>query len=121
MKKNTLQCAAGGRSRFERLSHAYKCLENGACPSVSAATLASIIFVEAAEVSDEDGETGPASSEELTYLSVTLVRKITSSLTARSLPPGVAPYFEETLNKLFHEMDLMSHLVRGPLLVRSKT
>lgn len=114
-------CAAGHRSRFERLSHAYKCLQNGSCPSVSAGSLASIIFVGASEVPDEDGENGPVSSVELTCLSLTLVRKITSSLMARSLHPGVASYFVETLNKLIHEMDLMSHLVRVSLLVRSKT
>lgn len=121
MKKNMLECAAGHRLCFERLSHAYKCLQNGSCPSVSAGTLASVIFVGAAEVSDEDGENGPVSRVELTYLSMTLVRKITSSLMARSLPPGVASYFVETLKILIHEMDLMSHLVRVSLLVRSKT
>lgn len=78
---------------------------------MSAGTMASIIFVGAAEVSDEDGDNGPASNAELTYLSLTLVRKITSGLMARSLPPGVAPYFLETLEKIFHELDLMSHLV----------
>lgn len=142
MQKNMLECAAGHRSRFERLSHAYKCLQCGSCPGVSAGTLASIIFVVAAEVSDEDGESGPedgesgtgdgesgpgdgesgpVSSVELTYLSMTLVRKITSSLMARSLPPAVASYFVETLKLLIHEMDLMSHLVRVFLLLRSST
>lgn len=113
MKKNTLNCAAEDSSHFERLSHAYRCLQNDACPSVSAATLASIIFVGVAEDSKDGGE--------LTYLSMTLVKKITSSLMARSLPADVATYFVETLNKLIHEMDLMPHLVSGSPLWRRQT
>lgn len=116
-----LKCAAGQKSRFEWLSRAYKCLQNEASPAVSAGTLAAIIFAGAAEVSDEDGENGPGGSVELAYLSLTLIRKITSSLIARNLPPGVASYFAETLKKIIHEMDLMSHLVRASLLVKSKT
>lgn len=116
-----LKCAAGQKSRFEQLSHAYKCLQNGASPAVSAGTLAAAIFAGAAEVSGEDGEDGPGGGVELAYLRLTLVRKIASSLMARSLPPGVASCFEETLKILIHEMDLMSHLVRVSLPARSQT
>lgn len=120
-------CAAGQRWRFEQLSHAYECLESGSCPSVSAGTLASILFAGAAEGSGGDGEAGeagdpgPGSSLELTCLSLTLVRKLTSSLMARGLPPAVASYFLETLQNLIDEMDLMSHLVRVFLQVSSET
>lgn len=120
-RKDMLRCAAGPKSRFEWLSHAYKCLQNEARPAVSAGTLAATIFAGAAEVSAEDGESGSGGSVELTYLSLTLVRKIASSLTARNLPPGVASYFAEVLKKIIDEMDLMSHLVRSSLLVKSKT
>lgn len=111
MKKNVLGRAAGPRSRFERLSQVYRCLESGSCPGVSAGALASVIFVGADGVSEDDGGDGRVSSVELTYLSLSLLGKITSSLMARSLPSGVAPYFAETLKMLIHEMDLMSHLV----------
>lgn len=99
----------GQSSRFERLSQVSRGLQSGSRPSVSAAALASLLMEGAGEVSREDG--GPASSLELTGLSLTLLRKITSSLTARSLPPALASYLAETLNILVHEMDLMSHLV----------
>lgn len=113
---DVLEGASGDlRSSFERLSHAYRCLEKGSSPSMSAGALASVIVVGACEVSDEDGGDGSGSRAELACLSMTLVRKITSSLMVRSLPPSAASYFAETLKILIHEMDLMSHLVRGSL------
>lgn len=112
MEETVLGCAAGHRSRFERLSQVYRCLQSGSRPSVSAATLASLLMEGACEVSREDD--GPAGSLELTGLSMTLLRKITSSLTARSLPPDLDSYLVETLTILVHEMDLMSHLVSRP-------
>lgn len=104
--------AAGLRSRFERLSQVHRCLQSGSRPGVSAATLASLLMEGAGEVSREGG--GPAGSLELTGLSMSLLRKITSSLTARSLPPALASYLVETVKILVHEMDLMSHLVSPP-------
>lgn len=117
METDVLECASGEeRSSFERLSHAYRCLENGSRPSMSAGALASIIVVGACKVCDEDG-----GDVELACVSMTLVRKITSSLMARSLPPSAASYFAETLKILIHEMDLMSHLVSGSLQMLCKS
>ncbi|XP_029688135.1 protein Lines homolog 1 isoform X2 [Takifugu rubripes] len=110
MEEAVLGCAAGPRGRFERLSQVYRCLQSGSRPGVSAAALASLLVEGACEASREDG--GPAGSLELTGLSMTLLRKISSSLAARSLPPALASYLVETLKILVHEMDLMSHLVR---------
>ncbi|XP_027137691.1 protein Lines homolog 1 isoform X3 [Larimichthys crocea] len=50
-------------------------------------------------------------SVELTYIGVTLVEKITSSLTSRSLPAAVTSYCTEILRVLFQDLDLMTHLV----------
>lgn len=111
MKKNVLGCAEGHGSRFERLSQVYRCLESGSCPGVSAGALAPVMFVGAGGESEDDGGDGRVSSVELTYLRLSLLRKITTRLMARSLPPGLASYFVETLKILIHEMDLMSHLV----------
>lgn len=97
---------------FERLSRVYRCLQGGSVPGISAASLASLLAEGAREVSREGG--GPAGSLELTGLSMTLLRKISSSLTARSLPPPLAPYLVETLKMLVDEMDLMPHLVSRP-------
>uniref|UniRef100_A0A674P6M4 Lines homolog 1 n=1 Tax=Takifugu rubripes TaxID=31033 RepID=A0A674P6M4_TAKRU len=74
----------------ERLSQVYRCLQSGSRPGVSAAALASLLVEGACEASREDG--GPAGSLELTGLSMTLLRKISSSLAARSLPPALASY-----------------------------
>lgn len=118
MEETVLGRTAGQRSRFEQLSQVYRCLQSGSRPRISAAALASLLMEGACEVSRDDG--GPAGSPELAGLSMTLLRRITSSLTARSLPPVLASYLVETLKILVDEMDLMSHLVSRPLQMLSE-
>lgn len=96
---------------FEQLCHAYRCLQTGSCPGVSAGALASLACARLSE----GGAAGAGGSLEVTGLSLTLVRKVSSSLMAGSLPPEAASYFEETLKILSDDLGLMSHLVRAAL------
>lgn len=105
--------AAGRRWRLERLSRVYRCLQSARRPAVRAATLASLLREGLCEASPQGG--GAAGSLELAGLSMTLVRRVAASLTARSLPPAVAPYFLEALQILVDEMGLISHLVSPSL------
>lgn len=98
--------------RFDRLTDVYKCLQTGSSPSRSAAEVARVMFSGVCGLPDEDREGFCRdSSMELTYISVTLTGKITSSVMAQSLLPEVASYFVEILRVLFQDMDLMSQLV----------
>lgn len=94
--------------RFSRLAEVYRCVQAASAPSGSAADVARVIFPEAR------GPPGDR-SRELTHISVSLVGKIASGVTARRLQPEVASYFVEVLKTLFDGMDLMSHLVSAPL------
>lgn len=101
--------------RFDRLTDVYKCLQTGSSPSRSAAEVAHVMFSGVCGLPDEDREGFcRESSMELTYISVTLTGKITSSVMAQSLLPEVASYFVEILRVLFQDMDLMSQLVSAP-------
>ncbi|XP_044045509.1 protein Lines homolog 1 isoform X2 [Siniperca chuatsi] len=105
------------RERFDCLTAAYRCFLTGSCPSQSAADVAGVIFSGVCGlVPGENRECAPVeycrdNSVKLTCISVTLVEKITSSLTSQSLPPAVALYCVEILRVLFEDMDLMSQLV----------
>lgn len=100
------------------LTDVYRCFQTGSCPSHSAAEAADEIF--SMILPGEDGQCAPAgyyhdNRSELTYISLTLVEKIISSLTSRSLPPPVALYCADIQRILFQDMDLMSQLVSAPL------
>ena len=105
------------RERFDCLTDAYRSLQTSSCPRQSAAELAGVIFSGArGALPGEDREHCHDNSVELTYISVTLVEKITSSLTSQqSLPPAVASFCLDILRVLFQDMDLMSLLVSVPL------
>ncbi|XP_044191111.1 protein Lines homolog 1 isoform X2 [Thunnus albacares] len=99
-------------ARFDCLTDAYRCFLSGSCPSERAADLACVIFAEmCGRVAGEDRGYYHDKSVELTCISLTLVEKITSSLTAESLTPEVTSYCVEILRVLFQDMDLMSQLV----------
>lgn len=93
--------------RCSRLAEVYKCVQDASAPSGNAADVARVIFPEAR------GPPGDR-SRELTHISVSLVGKIASGVTARRLHPEVASYFAEVLKTLFDDMGLMSHLVSAP-------
>lgn len=100
------------------LTDVYRCFQAGSCPSHSAAEAADEIF--SMILPGEDGRCAPAgychgNRSELTYISLTLVEKIISSLTSRSLPPPVALYCADIERVLFQDMDLMSQLVSARL------
>ncbi|XP_076586414.1 protein Lines homolog 1 isoform X1 [Chaetodon auriga] len=101
--------------RFDCLKDAFKCIQAGSCPGQSVADVAGVIFSGVRGLPGQDRESAPAgyydSSMELTYISVTLVENIASSLTSHSLAPEVALYCVEILRVLFQDMDLMSQLV----------
>ncbi|XP_073320779.1 protein Lines homolog 1 isoform X2 [Pagrus major] len=99
------------------LTHVYRCLQSGLCPSHSAAEVAGVIF--SRSLGGEDRQRAPAgychdNSLELTYISLTLVEKIisslTSSLTSHSLPPPVALFCAEIVHQFHAEDQLLSHL-----------
>lgn len=100
------------------LTDVYRCFQAGSCPSHSAAEAADEIF--SMILPGGDGRCAPAgychgNRSELTYISLTLVEKIISSLTSRSLPPPVALYCADIGRVLFQDMDLMSQLVSARL------
>uniref|UniRef100_A0A671V6W5 Lines homolog 1 n=1 Tax=Sparus aurata TaxID=8175 RepID=A0A671V6W5_SPAAU len=103
------------------LTDVYRCFQTGSCPSHSAAEAADEIF--SMILPGGDGRCAPAgychgNRSELTYISLTLVEKIISSLTSRSLPPLVALYCADIERKpstpqvcQFHAEDqIISHL-----------
>ncbi|XP_031148552.1 protein Lines homolog 1 isoform X2 [Sander lucioperca] len=100
------------RERFDCLTEAYTCFLMGTCPSQC---VACVIF--SGLVPGEDREYAPSenrrvNSAELSCISMSLVEKITSNLTSRSLSPAVTLYCVEMLTVLFQDMDLMSLLMQ---------
>ncbi|XP_054474174.1 protein Lines homolog 1 isoform X2 [Anoplopoma fimbria] len=88
------------------LTDVSRCLVTGSRPSQSAADVAGLLF---------SGVRGlvprpPSESGDLTCISLTLVDRITSDLTSRSLSPALTPYCGDILTGLFQDMDLMSQL-----------
>ncbi|CAK6975857.1 protein Lines homolog 1 [Scomber scombrus] len=99
-------------ARSDCLTAAYRCFQSGSCPSQCVADLASVIFAGVCgRLTGDDREDCYDKSVELTCISLTLVKKMISSLTAQSLTPQVTLYCVEILRVLFEEMDLMSQLV----------
>ncbi|KAM6950167.1 protein Lines homolog 1 [Lycodopsis pacificus] len=104
------------RERVDCLTDAYRCFLTGSCPSQRAVDVAGLILSGVCGLVPEDGarslsELCHDSSVELTCLSLTLVERITSRLTSRSLSPAVTLYCVEILVVLFQDLDLMSHLI----------
>ncbi|XP_008302466.1 protein Lines homolog [Stegastes partitus] len=93
------------------LTDAYGCLLTRSRPNQSAAAVAHVISsgvsgLLAAELREER-----CSEAELTCISLSLVEKITSSLTSQNLPSQLTLYFEEVLTVLFQDMNLMPQLI----------
>ncbi|KAM7406691.1 hypothetical protein PAMP_001048 [Pampus punctatissimus] len=97
---------------FDCLTDAYRCIQSGSCPNQRTADLACVIFAGVCgRVAGMDRDYLHEKSVELSCISLTLVEKMTSSLTVHSLTPEVTSYFVEILRLLFQDMDLMSQLV----------
>ncbi|XP_068171837.1 protein Lines homolog 1 isoform X1 [Antennarius striatus] len=99
--------------RFDCLSNVYTSLQTGSCPSRRSAQVVNVIL---SGVCVLQGKDRPCSARhcdgtELTYVSLTLVEKITSTLASQNLSAAVELYFMEIQRILFEDMDLMSHLV----------
>ncbi len=110
------------RERFHRLTDAFRCFQTGSRPRHSAADVAGVMFSGVSGLPGEDRCSPPRHccdrrSAELTCISVTLVEKITCSLSSQSLQPAAAAYYEEIIRVLFQEMDLMSRLVSTRLVL----
>ena len=106
-------------ARADCLTEAYRCFLSGSCPSQCAADLACVIFAGVCErLTGDDREYCDEKSVELTCISLTLVKKMMSSLMAQRLHPQVTLYCVDILRVLFEEMDLMSQLVSGPTSLR---
>ncbi|XP_031733375.1 protein Lines homolog 1 isoform X2 [Anarrhichthys ocellatus] len=104
------------RERFDCLTDAYRCFLSGSCPSQRAVDVAGLILSGVCGLVPEVGALSLSahchdSSVELTCLSLTLVERITSRLTSRSLSPAVTLYCVEILVVLFQDLGLMSHLI----------
>ncbi|XP_029284603.1 protein Lines homolog 1 [Cottoperca gobio] len=118
--EHTVSCRASStrRESFDCLTEVYTCFLKGSCPSQRAADVACVIFSGVCGlVPGEDRESTPSddfrdTSVVLTCISVTLVDRIVSSLTSRSLSPAVTLYCVDILTVLFQDMDLMSQLIQ---------
>ncbi|TKS70405.1 Protein Lines -like protein 1 [Collichthys lucidus] len=106
-----LAVSCGDRSTWrDRLTDVYRCVQTGSRPSQSAADVAAVVFSSVCAAAAAAGADCHDNSVELTYISVTLVEKITSSLTSRSLPAAVTSHCMEIHRVLFQDLDLMAHL-----------
>uniref|UniRef100_A0AAQ4RFU8 Lines homolog 1 n=1 Tax=Gasterosteus aculeatus aculeatus TaxID=481459 RepID=A0AAQ4RFU8_GASAC len=108
------------RERLDRLTDAYRSLLMGSCPSQSAADVALLVCSAVRGLVPDHRARSPAgicndSCVDVTCLSLTLLEKITSNLTSRSLSPAVTWYCEDVLAQSFQHLSLMSHLVSPPL------
>ncbi|XP_038549662.1 protein Lines homolog 1 isoform X2 [Micropterus salmoides] len=100
------------RTRFDRLTDAYRCFLTDSRPSQSAADAAAVIFSGVCgQVPGEDRVLCGGSSAELTCVGVSLVGRIASSLASQRLPPPVTLYCVDILRVLVEDLDLMSQLV----------
>ncbi|XP_040061096.2 protein Lines homolog 1 isoform X3 [Gasterosteus aculeatus] len=104
------------RERLDRLTDAYRSLRMGSCPSQSAADVALLVCSAVRGLVPDHRARSPAgicndSCVDVTCLSLTLLEKITSNLTSRSLSPAVTWYCEDVLAQSFQHLSLMSHLI----------
>ncbi|XP_020487201.1 protein Lines homolog 1 isoform X2 [Labrus bergylta] len=95
------------------LTQVYRCLLTGRCPDWTAAEVADVVCsaVCGPVPGGEDRERCHDNSVALSCMSVSLVDKIASCLTSRSVSPAVTSYCEEVLRLLLGDGDLMSQLV----------
>lgn len=105
-RDRTLDCLTG----------VFRCFLTGSVPDHGAADVAAVIL---------SGVCGPVpgdqSSLDLSCISLTLVDKISSSLTRipadrTLLPPAFTSFCREVLTVLVQDLDLMTELVSAPLL-----
>ncbi|XP_041841687.1 protein Lines homolog 1 [Melanotaenia boesemani] len=93
-------------SLFNALTETFTCSVNGSFPGLRPNDVVAAIF---------SGLCGPVpggNREELTCLSLTVVRRMTSGVLSRRLSADVEPGWVEVLRGLFQDMDLMSQLVQ---------
>uniref|UniRef100_A0A3P8RK05 Lines homolog 1 n=1 Tax=Amphiprion percula TaxID=161767 RepID=A0A3P8RK05_AMPPE len=86
----------------------------GSRPDRSAADVAAVMFGGLRGLVPVQLREELCSEAEMICISVTLLEKITSSLTAQSLPIQLTLYSEEVLRVLFGDMNLMEQLVSVP-------
>uniref|UniRef100_A0A3P8RJL7 Lines homolog 1 n=1 Tax=Amphiprion percula TaxID=161767 RepID=A0A3P8RJL7_AMPPE len=96
---------------FKCLTDAYRCFLSGSRPDRSAADVAAVMFGGLRGLVPVQLREELCSEAEMICISVTLLEKITSSLTAQSLPIQLTLYSEEVLRVLFGDMNLMEQLV----------
>lgn len=110
-------CSTLGSSmseRFDCLADVYRCFLTGSCSRQSAQSVADTIFsgVCAAVHGEDRVCVAPEHTVELTCISLTLVEKMSSSLTSQNQPPQVTLYCMEILRRLLQDLDVMWQLVR---------
>uniref|UniRef100_A0A3Q1GV57 Lines homolog 1 n=1 Tax=Acanthochromis polyacanthus TaxID=80966 RepID=A0A3Q1GV57_9TELE len=96
---------------FKCLTDAYRCFLSGSRPDRSAADVAAVMFGGLCGLVPVQLREERCTEAEMICISVTLLEKITSSLTAQSLPVQLTLYSEEVLRVLFGDMNLMEQLV----------
>ncbi|KAM8894270.1 protein Lines homolog 1 isoform 3-T3 [Spinachia spinachia] len=103
------------RAHLDRLNDAYRSLLIGACPSQSAADVALLISSAVRGLLTDHKPRSPGicngSWVDVTCLSLTLLQRITSNLTSRSLSSPVTWYCEDILTLSFRRQALMSHII----------
>ncbi|XP_037338666.2 protein Lines homolog 1 isoform X2 [Pungitius pungitius] len=102
--------------RVDRLTDAYRSLLMGSCPSQSAEDVALLISSAVRGLVPHHRARAPAgicndSWVDVSCLSLTLLVRITSNLTSRSLSPAVTWYCEDILALSFQRLALMSRLI----------
>ncbi|XP_005802734.1 protein Lines homolog 1 [Xiphophorus maculatus] len=101
-----------GPSSIRELSHCYRALLGGACPKLSGAEVARLLFSGVCgQVPERDTQEGAEAAWELIVFSLTLLRKICCGVSAHSLHGAVRGPWRDILSLLFDRMDLMSQLV----------
>lgn len=105
-----------GPSSIRELSHCYRALLGGACPKLSGAEVARLLFSGVCgQVPERDTQEGAEAAWELIVFSLTLLRKICCGVSAHSLHGAVRGPWRDILSLLFDRMDLMSQLVSNLL------
>ncbi|XP_034536631.1 protein Lines homolog 1 [Notolabrus celidotus] len=107
---------SSGDHAGDSLTQVYSCFLMGSSPGRSAAEVADLVL--SGMCGREPGEdmacchdNSTARSSFSPYISLSLVARITRSLTSQSFNPAVKSYSEEVMRVMLEDMDLMSHLV----------
>ncbi|XP_074522784.1 protein Lines homolog 1 [Halichoeres trimaculatus] len=96
------------------LAHVYRCFVTGSSPNGTPAQLADSILSRVrgqALAYDKDCCHDNSVACFSLHISLSLMGRITCSLTSQSFNPAMTSYSEEVMRVLFEDMDLMSHLI----------